>query len=177
MEADDFAEILNTYEGRLIGYANTFLSDIERARDAVQDTFLKLWSQESDPASIKPWLYTTCRNRCIDILRKDRRIINIDSAELETRESPAPRPDESADQHDQHDEILSHFHKLSENQREVIRLRFEADLSYREISEVTGLGEGNVGFLLHTGLKKLREIMDPSRPPSPSSSKSKTIAT
>lgn len=176
MEADDFAETVNTYQGQLIGYANTFLSDIERARDAVQDTFLKLWNQRRDPAALKPWLYTTCRNRCIDILRKEKRIVNMDSAELETHESPDPRPDEAAEGHDQHDEILSHFHKLSTNQREVIRLRFEANLSYREISGITGLGEGNVGFLLHTGLKKLRELVNPSRQ-SPSATGRKPMTT
>ena len=51
--------------------------------------------------------------------------------------------------------LLEH---LPENQREVIRLRFQCDLSYREISEITQLGVGNVGFLIHTGLKKLRQL-------------------
>ena len=81
MEADDFEEILNAYEGQLIGYANTILGDIERAKDAVQDTFLRLWNQPTSPASVKPWLYTTCRNRCIDILRKENRIVSIENCE------------------------------------------------------------------------------------------------
>ena len=167
MEADDFEEILNAYEGQLIGYANTILGDIERAKDAVQDTFLRLWNQPTSPASVKPWLYTTCRNRCIDILRKENRIVSIDHSELETHPSSSPRPDQSAAEHDRHNEILALLPNLSKNQQEVIRLRFEADLSYREISEITGLREGNVGFLLHTGLKKLRELMEPpkSSPP------------
>ena len=49
--------------------------------------------------------------------------------------------------------------RLSENQREVILLKFEQGLSYEEISEVTGLSSGNVGFLLHTGLKRLRTFL------------------
>ena len=48
---------------------------------------------------------------------------------------------------------------LPPNQREVIRLKFQNDLSYREIAEVTQLTETNVGFLLHTGLKKLRALL------------------
>jgi len=176
MEADDFAETLNAYEGPLIGYANTILGDIERAKDAVQDTFLKLWNQQTRPLSVKPWLYTTCRNRCIDILRKENRTVSIDHTELETHESPSPRPDQSAAENDQHKEILSLFPNLSKNQQEVIRLRFEADLSYREISEITGLKEGNVGFLLHTGLKKLRELVDPPKS-SPSLPHPKTFPT
>ena len=46
---------------------------------------------------------------------------------------------------------------LSGNQKEVVRLKFQAGLSYREISEVTGLSVSNVGFLLHTAIKTLRQ--------------------
>ena len=49
--------------------------------------------------------------------------------------------------------------ELPDNQQEVIRLKFQNDLSYREISEITGLSVSNVGFLLHVGIKRLREIM------------------
>jgi RNA polymerase sigma-70 factor (ECF subfamily) len=48
---------------------------------------------------------------------------------------------------------------LSPNQREVIRLKFQSDLSYKEIAEITQLSVTNVGFLLHTGLKKLRALV------------------
>ena len=46
---------------------------------------------------------------------------------------------------------------LPENQREVIRLKVQNGLSYREISDVTGLSVSNVGFLLHKGIKTIRE--------------------
>jgi RNA polymerase sigma-70 factor (ECF subfamily) len=46
---------------------------------------------------------------------------------------------------------------LPENQREVIRLKFQSGLSYQEISEVTGHSISNVGFLLHTAIKTLRK--------------------
>jgi RNA polymerase sigma-70 factor (ECF subfamily) len=41
----------------------------------------------------------------------------------------------------------------------VILLRFRDGLSYKEISDRTGLGSGNVGFILHHGLKRLREML------------------
>jgi RNA polymerase sigma-70 factor (ECF subfamily) len=47
--------------------------------------------------------------------------------------------------------------RLTPNQKEVIVLKFQQGLSYEEISQVTGLSSGNVGFLLHHGLKRLRE--------------------
>ena len=52
--------------------------------------------------------------------------------------------------------------RLPENQQEVIRLKFQQGLSYKEISSVTGLSVTNVGFLIHTGLKRLREWARPA---------------
>jgi RNA polymerase sigma-70 factor (ECF subfamily) len=49
---------------------------------------------------------------------------------------------------------------LSENQREVVRLRFHHFHSYQEISEITGLSIGNVGFILNAAMRNLRDKME-----------------
>ena len=56
-------------------------------------------------------------------------------------------------------QVTNCLDKLSANQREVIRLKFQQGMSYKEISEVTGLTSGNVGFLIHTGLKRMRSLL------------------
>jgi len=48
---------------------------------------------------------------------------------------------------------------LPANQQEVLRLKFQGDLSYQEISRITDLSMGNVGFLIHTGLKTIRQVI------------------
>ena len=50
-------------------------------------------------------------------------------------------------------------HRLSPRQQEVLRLRLQAGLSYREIAEVTGLTIGNVGFHLHQAVRNLRDAL------------------
>ena len=67
-------------------------------------------------------------------------------------------PDEAAEQHDSTEHILSLMVGLPPNQQEVLRLKFQNSLSYREISAITGLSETNVGFLIHVGIKRLREL-------------------
>ena len=54
-------------------------------------------------------------------------------------------------------EIFRMLDRLPKNQREVVYLKFQCDLSYKEISEVTKLSVTNVGFLMHTALKNLRK--------------------
>ena len=152
---------LAEFESPLIGYAATIVHDIERARDVVQDTFIRLCQQ--DPSKIrqnlKTWLYTVCRNRAFDVLRKDKRLQPLDEVKWQRVAGPGLQPDQKVE----HDERVSHvmtaMGRLSENQREVILLKFQQGLSYQEIVEVTGLTSGNVGFLIHTGLKRLRESL------------------
>ena len=49
--------------------------------------------------------------------------------------------------------------QLPERQQEVIRLKFQQQLSYREIAQTLDLTESNVGYLIHTGIKTMREQM------------------
>ena len=68
-------------------------------------------------------------------------------------------PSAAAEQKDSMARVLQQLDRLPDNQQDVIRLKFQNELSYREISEITGLTVSNVGFLLHVGLKRLRELM------------------
>ena len=152
---------LIAYESPLIGYAATILNDPDLARDVVQDTFLRLCQQ--DPAKVegnlKSWLFTVCRNRALDILRKERRNQPLDEIQWRKVAGPDLQPDELAEQQERRTQLTGFLDRLKPNQREVIILKFQHGLSYREIEEATGLSSGNVGFLIHTGLKRLRDIL------------------
>jgi len=68
----------------------------------------------------------------------------------------APDPSEVLERKESADRVRQLLDGLSTNQQEVLRLKFQAGMSYREISEITGLSESNVGFLIHTAVKNLR---------------------
>lgn len=153
---------MTRYERPLIGYAHGVLNDWELARDVVQDTFVKLHRElkSAEPENLKAWLFTVCRNRALDVIRKNKRMTSTDTEILEAfQDETQPSPAKLAERNDIHARALKFLDRLTENQREVIRLKFQADLSYTEISEVTGLSSGNVGYLLHHGLKRLRDLM------------------
>lgn len=157
---DQFVEkALVEFESPLIGYAASILNDIERARDVVQDTFIRLCQQEPNKIreSLKTWLFTVCRNRAFDVLRKEKRSQPLDEVKWKRVAGPEPTPDEQALHDERMAQVMRAMDRLSANQREVILLKFQQGLSYQEIVEVTGLSSGNVGFLIHTGLKKLRD--------------------
>lgn len=152
---------LAEFESPLIGYAVTILNDLDRARDVVQDTFFRLCQQEPNKIreSLKTWLFTVCRNRAFDVLRKEKRIQPLDEVKWKRVAGADLSPDERAIQDERMAHVMHAMDRLSANQREVILLKFQQGLSYQEIVEVTGLTSGNVGFLIHTGLKRLRDSL------------------
>ncbi len=152
---------LDEFEGALIGYATSILRDRERARDAAQDTFIKLYGQDPErvEGGLKPWLFAVCRNRCRDILRKEKRMTELDEQQAAALPDESADPSGDAERREQHGEVLRFLERLPENQREVIRLKFQGEMSYKEIAEVTQLSVSNVGFLIHAGIKRLRGLM------------------
>ena len=154
-------QALAVHEAALMAYATTILNDLDRARDVVQDTFIRLCAQDPSKleAGLKSWLFTVCRNRALDVLRKDKRSQPLDDLRWKKFAGPGLQPDEQADRQERLLQITGVLDRLSANQREVIILKFQQDLSYREIHEITGLSTGNIGFLIHAGLKRLREIL------------------
>jgi RNA polymerase sigma-70 factor (ECF subfamily) len=150
--------VVASYEGPLVRYAARITGDVERARDVVQDTFLRLCQQNQNELDgrLVEWLYTVCRRRALDIQRKEHRMRATLPEELDVCAADHTR-DDCLEREETHEVVLAAISRLPESQQEVLRLKFQSGLSYREIAGVTGLSVTNVGYLLHIGLKTVRE--------------------
>jgi len=152
-------EALERYSGPLTRYAARITGDVDLARDVAQDTFLRLC--RADRAKVEEhlaaWLYTVCRNRALDVCRKERRMSALHEGQAETIACGNPGPAAVAERHETHRNVLRVLGTLPENQQEVVRLKFQEGLSYREISDVTGFSNSNVGYLIHTAIKTIRQ--------------------
>ncbi|MCC7292097.1 MAG: sigma-70 family RNA polymerase sigma factor [Phycisphaerales bacterium] len=147
------------YEAPLLSYAARLTGNLETARDVVQEAFMKLLAQ--DRANLNgneaAWLYTVCRNRALDLQRRSARAA---AALQERADAPAARsPDASAQSREDSQHVLGLVARLPQDQQEAVILRFQCDLSYKQIAEVTGQSTGTVGYLLHMALRALREQM------------------
>ena len=150
---------LDRYEANLVRYASWILGDVERAREIVQETFLKLCKEEPERLAdhLPQWLFTVCRNLSFDVRRKENRMTPLSEAGAASQPSAAPRPGELLEHKETMSQVLRALETLPKNQREVIYLKFQCDLSYKEISEITRLSVSNIGFLIHTGIKSVRK--------------------
>ncbi|MGL6094178.1 MAG: RNA polymerase sigma factor [Fimbriiglobus sp.] len=167
-DGDWIAAAVGRYERPLVAYARGLLGDRHRSQDAVQETFLELCRRPR--AEVEPhlalWLFTVCRRRAIDTLRKDTRMTAL------TADPPARSagPADALEHQDATAAVLARLAGLPVNQREAVRLKFQNQFSYREIAEVMGLSESHVGVLLHLALKSLRQsFAAPAVTPAPRS--------
>jgi len=160
-EAQWLRSAVERFEGPLIRYATSLTGDAERARDVVQDTFVRLCGQRPKQLNgyLAEWLFTVCRHRAFDVRRAEGRMTALTEIVLATEAASEPTPAVNAERNEATGELLQLVAKLPRNQQEVLRLKFQGGLSYEEISRVTKLSVSNVGFLLHTAIKTLRQKM------------------
>lgn len=156
-------DALDRFEAPLCRYAAGVLGDADRARDVVQDTFLRLVRTppppeiRGDEGRFRGWLYTVCHRRALDVRRKERRMTPLTTEPDHRTDPAAPAPPDRLAAADEHARVLVALNDLPENQRQCLRLRFTGGLSYRQIADATGLTPSHVGYLIHHGLKTLRQ--------------------
>jgi RNA polymerase sigma factor (sigma-70 family) len=156
---EEFEEIVHRFEVPLLQYARRITGDREQARGVVQETFVKFQRNgalrhEDEPAT---WLFTVCRNAALNVCRKERRMMYVDEEVIEARGNEQPMPFEQLQQKEATGFLLQIVSTLPPRQQEVIQLKFQNDLSYQQIAAILRTTTNNVGVLLHTALKTLRQ--------------------
>ena len=154
--------VLDSYQGPLVRYAAHLTGDLDLARDVVQDTFLRLWKQKRRKVEghLAQWLFTVCRNRALDLLRKENRMNRMtETGDLEPA-STAPGPAQLLERRETLSRVLLALESLPPREQEVLRLKFQNGLSYREIASTVGISVSNVGYLIHTAVRKVRAELE-----------------
>jgi RNA polymerase sigma factor (sigma-70 family) len=155
-------QLFNRLESPLLSYALRLCGRVETAEDIVQEAFVKLHAKFEEIHEPKRWLYRTVHNLALNHRRQAGRIVSLTPAEPGSTDSPEVEP---ADPELLPDEQIARLEgiglvrlsvkALDARGRELIRLKFEENLSYKEISARMGLTVGNVGYLLHHALKEI----------------------
>lgn len=131
-------------------------SDVD-AEEVTSRTFEKAWRSRSlyrqDLAAFSTWLFTIAQNLVIDHLRAHRPLLPLDAA-LEVVSADSPHDEAERDSNLARLAVL--IERLAQRDREIVALKYGADLSNREIARLTGLSESNVGTLLHRAVRELR---------------------
>ena len=168
-DMDAFETLVTKYEGRVFGCASRMLASGEDAKDAVQDTFLKVYKSLNNfrgESKFSTWLYRITNNVCLDYLRKRDRYLQSLNADFGAEDGDAMETDipsginvEAAVEDGEFSGLVRKaVNKLPEQHRIMIILRDMQDLSYTEISKLLGITEGTVKSRINRARKNLRDI-------------------
>jgi RNA polymerase sigma factor (sigma-70 family) len=167
LQWETIEEVFGALESPLLAYARRLLGNVSVAEDVVQEAFMKLHVQFNEVRQPQPWLYRTVHNLVVDHQRQANRLVMFGDEARSGGEntSSAASGDETADAQPIPDEQIARWEgiglvrlvveTLDDRSKEVIRMRFDEDLSYLEIGERLGLKVGHVGYLLHHALKAM----------------------
>lgn len=153
----EFDAIITAYQSALLRYVFRIVNDAAAAQDIVQETFIKLYRVSRNGGrpteNLRPWLYRVAHNGAIDHVRRESRVRRLHEQEASERAAPdQANPDDSPERVNL---IQDHLRCLDDAEQQVLLLRMQEGLSYREISLVTGRTEGNVGCILYNAVKKI----------------------
>lgn len=144
---------------KLLKYCYSKTHDRYLAEDIVQDAFVRFYSNNTYKETGKKlaYLYTIARNLCIDSYRRTQ-IINIDEVreDVELRTATNSEVDEALDRMSAERAMAC----LSEEERELVILRYNQELSNAEIGEILGMSRWAVHRRLQKCLAKMREKLE-----------------
>ncbi len=164
---DTLADWWREHAGVLHKIARLYADTAEERDDLVQDMLVQLWRslpRFAGQCAPPTWIYRVCLNTALtwrrDETRRRRRVIAV-----ETPPEPAcdhPGPDARHQHQDRLDALYAAIRRLPKTDRVLILLLLD-DQSYREIGQITGLNENQVGVALTRTRQKLNHLLSEIR--------------
>jgi RNA polymerase sigma factor (sigma-70 family) len=150
-------ELFAALESPLLSYASRFVGEREPAEDVVQEAFMKLHAQFNEVREPRRWLFRTVHNLALNHRRSSEKVVPM--PQFKGEEIPTPDPDPLPDEQIIRLEgiglVRLSLGALDERARALVKMKFEEDLSYKQIAEKTGITLGHVGYILHHALKNI----------------------
>jgi len=147
--------VYEEFSGAVFAISMSVLSDHGLAADATQQTFIKAWRAASTydiDRELGPWLYAIARRTAIDIYRKESR--SVASEDVDTHSLPP-----SLDVIWEVFEVRTALDRLSDEERQVIKLSHFDGLTHAEIAEHMGIPLGTVKSRSHRAHRRLLELL------------------
>lgn len=156
-----FDALVDRHYDRCLRYAARLLGCREDAEEAVQDAFVRAHralADYSESDRFGAWLYRILINRCRSIAGRRRGSLE-DSADVEVLDRVAPAREAEADMLGLREELARAIGQLDIEQREAFLLKHVDDLSYDEISLITGVGVSALKMRVKRACDRLRDLL------------------
>jgi RNA polymerase sigma-70 factor (ECF subfamily) len=158
-----FGRLYERYAGQIFNYLFFRINDRHRAMDMMETVFLKAWEnlprfgKQDRGSNFRAWLYRMAHNAMVDHFRTRKEEVGLDAVSELTAQIPHAAKLVEFSETQQF--LLANLEKLDDLPRQVLVLRFYAELNPREITRILGISEGNVRVIQYRALKKMRDLM------------------
>ncbi|HXZ94371.1 MAG TPA: sigma-70 family RNA polymerase sigma factor [Dehalococcoidia bacterium] len=155
------ADLYDEYYDKIAHYAYVRIGDRTQAEDIASEVFLKaldsIKKYQERGLPMQAWLFKIAHNLVVDHLRgmTQREAISIDTIEIRDESDPEVAMERKMEL----ERVTEAMKKLSEKQREVLRLRFFGGLTSKEVGNLLDKSDGAVREMQRAALEKLRELM------------------
>jgi len=155
----DWDEVYAEQLPRVLNFFRYRCANVSEAEDLTSITFEKAWRGRDryrrDKGAFSTWLFTIARNAAVDHYRARVPVVPLDEAVMVAASAATPEA-ESAQRSDAA-RLAERLKSLTDRDRELIALKYGAEMSNRDIARATGLSESNVGTILYRATQVLRE--------------------
>ena len=145
---------------KVLFYARKYSDSMETAEEAVSEVFLKLWKRRNRieiKSSFQSYLFTSVRNKCLDILRKETKAQFESETILESTTSSHSNTLEVIQSNELQDQIERAIERLPKDRRRIFLMSRNEGLKYKEIADRLGISIKTVETQMGRSLKYLRE--------------------
>ena len=147
---------------RVYNFFRYRFGDDTQAEDLTSATFEKAWAGRKryrrDRGAFSTWLFSIARNLAIDAYRRQRQTVSLE--DVEPMDGGSPLLEDQVQQRQDFVKLERLMTQLPERERELVALKYGAELTNREIARLTGLSETNVGSILHRVVNKLGNLWE-----------------
>lgn|SRR5699024_2510928 len=163
MESDAMTKIYKKYHNELYFYALNLCRKEDLAKDLVSESFFRAFISSNQPKaeeSFKYWLFRILKNHYIDLVRKERESLTLDTHKKFTPDDTAIEPAKNYIEKERNQYLYKHLMTLEPIvYREVIYLYYYVEMSIKEISIVINRTETNTKTILYRARKKLGKLL------------------
>ena len=160
-DPEAFGLLYDNYLERIYRYIYFRVTDEQTAEDLASQVFCKAWENldryKPSGAPFEAWLYTIARNAVIDHYRTRKETVSLD--EITTLAGNGPAPDEEAELQFETESLRDALQVLTDEQQQVLTLKFISGMSTDEIANMLGKRPGAVRALQMRGLQALSKIL------------------
>lgn len=144
---DSFNILVNKYEMQIIKFVYNMIRDKEASEDITQEVFITVYNKlfmYNPNYKFSNWVLQIARNKCIDYIRKYKRVYESNLEEMKDVSSKEISPEQFAEYNETKDLVMNYINSLSPLDRQLILLRYTQELTFYDIGEILNMSESAV---------------------------------